>query len=406
MKIQDLFSETYSNLFGNKVRSGLTMLGIVIGISSVIALVGVGQGSTQSIMSNITSLGSNLITISPGASRNAGPVSGGAGSATTLTAQDAEALKNQMTYAAAIAIELTRRYQVTYGGNNTNTQVVGTEPAYADIRNVVVNSGSFITDQQVQSYSKVAVIGPTVRDDLFGTGSDPIGQTIKINKIQFKVIGLTQAKGGSGFNNPDDTIYVPVTAAQRYLAGRTSISSIDIQAINDKSVSAAQQEATNILLVRHNISDASLADFRVQNQADIVSSLTSTTNTLTLLLGAIAGISLLVGGIGIMNMMLTTVTERTKEIGLRKAIGAKSRDISQQFLVEATMMTLIGGVIGVLLGWGVATILTKTGVVTSIVTWSSVILAFGVAALIGIIFGFYPARRAARLRPIDALKYE
>jgi len=406
MKIQDLFSETYSNLFGNKVRSGLTMLGIVIGISSVIALVGVGQGSTQRIMSNITSLGSNLITISPGASRNAGPVSGGAGSATTLTAQDAEALKNQMTYAAAIAIELTRRYQVTYSGNNTNTQVVGTEPSYADIRNVVVDSGSFITDQQVQSYSKVAVIGTTVRDDLFGSGTDPIGQTIKINKIQFKVIGLTKAKGGSGFNNPDDTIYVPVNAAQRYLAGRTSISGIDIQAINEESISAAQQEATNILLERHNISDASSADFRVQNQADIVSSLTSTTNTLTLLLGAIAGISLLVGGIGIMNMMLTTVTERTKEIGLRKAIGAKSRDISQQFLVEATMMTLIGGVIGVLLGWGVATILTKTGVVTSIVTWSSVVLAFGVAALVGIIFGFYPARRAARLRPIDALKYE
>lgn len=406
MTLGDLFSETSSNLFGNKVRSGLTMLGIVIGISSVIVLVGVGQGATQKVTSNISSLGSNLITISPGSSRNTGPVSGGAGSATTLTVDDAKALKSQMTYAAAIAVELARRYQITYKGNNTNAQVVGTEAAYSTIRNVGVASGAFITDQQSQDYAKVAVIGSNIRDELFGLDADPIGLVIKINKIQFKVIGVTATKGGSGINTSDNSIYVPINTAQRFLAGKASISSIDIQAKDKNSLSQAQQEATDILLVRHNISDSSLADFRVQNQADLVSSLTSVTSTLTLLLGAIAGISLLVGGIGIMNMMLTTVTERTKEIGLRKAIGAKSRDISWQFLMEATLMTFIGGIIGVLLGWVLAAIFTKTGLITAVVTWGSVILAFGVAALVGIVFGYYPARRAARLKPIEALKYE
>jgi putative ABC transport system permease protein len=406
MTIGDLFSETYSNLFGNKVRSGLTMLGIVIGIGSVIALVSVGQGATAKVTSSITSLGTNLLTISPTFSRTAGPVRGGAGSATTLTTADVTALEKQMTYAAAIAPVISSRYQVTYSGSNTNAQVIGTEPTYTTIRNVTVASGSFFSDQQVQGYSKVAIIGATIRDDLFGEGADPIGLTIKINKIQFKVIGVTATQGGSEINTSDNSIFIPLTTAQRFLAGRTSLSSIYIQAVDENSLSAAQQEATAILLEQHNISDASSADFRVQNQADLVSSLTSTTSTLTLLLGAIAGISLLVGGIGIMNMMLTTVTERTKEIGLRKAIGAKSRDISLQFLTEATTMTFIGGIIGVLLGWGAATILQKTGTYTTQVTWSSVVLAFCVAALVGIVFGFYPARRAARLRPIEALKYE
>lgn len=406
MTIGDLFSETYANLFGNKVRSGLTMLGIVIGIGSVIALVSVGQGATAKVTSNITSLGTNLLTISPTFSRNAGPVRGGAGSATTLTTADVTALNKRMTYAAAIAPVISSRYQITYSGNNTNAQVIGTEPTYTSIRNVAVASGTFFSDQQVQGYSKVAVIGSTIRDDLFGEGADPIGLTIKINKIQFKVIGITTTQGGSEINTSDNSIFIPLTTAQRFLAGRTSLSTIYIQAVNENSLGAAQQEATTILLEQHNISDATSADFRVQNQADLVSSLTSATSTLTLLLGAIAGISLLVGGIGIMNMMLTTVTERTKEIGLRKAIGAKSRDISLQFLTEATTMTLIGGIIGVLLGWGTAMILQKTGAYSTQVTWSSVILAFCVAALVGIVFGFYPARRAAKLRPIDALKYE
>lgn len=406
MMIRDVLSETYAALSGNKSRSGLTMLGIVIGISSVIALVGVGQGSTSSVTSSIANLGTNLLTVSPGASRNAGPVSGGFGSATTLTQADAAAIKSEISDVAALAVELSRRYQVTYKGNNTNTQVIGTESSYAGIRNVSVSTGSFITDQQVKDYAKVAVIGPTVRDDLFGVDADAVGMTIKINKIQFKIIGVTTSKGGSGFNNTDQYIYVPVSAAQRFLAGKTSISSIDVQATSEKVMSSTKQEITTLLLARHNITDATAADFSVVNQADLASSLSSVTSTLTLLLGAIAGISLLVGGIGIMNMMLTSVTERTREIGLRKAIGAKSGDISFQFLTEAVTLTFVGGIIGVVLGWGVAVGLTKAGVITATVTWTSVWLAFGVAALVGIIFGYYPARRAAKLKPIEALKYE
>jgi putative ABC transport system permease protein len=406
MLIKDIFSETYSNLFGNKVRSGLTMLGIVIGISSVIVLVGVGQGATQSITSSISSLGSNMLTISAGAARNAGPASGGFGSATTLTEDDADALKEEMTYAAAIAVNLSGRYQVTYQGNNTNTSITGTEPGYASIKTIEMSSGTFITDQNISSYSKVAVLGPDVAETLFGENVDPIGLTIKINKIQFKVIGITQSKGGSGSSNDDEAIYVPLSTMQRFLAGKTSISNIYVEATDADSIDFAKQEATSILLTQHGIASEADADFNVLSQADLVSSLSSTTSTLTLLLGAIAGISLLVGGIGIMNMMLTTVTERTKEIGLRKAIGAKNADISIQFLVEATMMTFIGGTIGVLLGWGIAEGVTRAGLVTSVVTLPSVALAFGVATLIGIIFGFYPARKAARLRPIDALKYE
>ncbi|MFH0829132.1 MAG: ABC transporter permease [Candidatus Kerfeldbacteria bacterium] len=406
MMVGDLFTETYAALSGNKVRSGLTMLGIVIGISSVIALVGVGQGATSSVTSSISSLGTNLLTVSPGASRNAGLVSGGFGSATTLTKTDAEAIRTELQNIDAVAVELSRRYQVTYKGNNTNTQVIGTESSYAGIRNVSIASGTFITDQQVKDYTKVAVIGPTVRDDLFGEGTDPIGMTIKINKIQFKIVGLTTTKGGAGFNNPDQYIYVPVSAAQRFLAGKTSISSIDVQASSQKTTSTVKQDITALLLERHNISDSTLADFTVVNQADLVSSLSSVTNTLSILLGSIAGISLLVGGIGIMNMMLTSVTERTREIGLRKAVGAKSSDISMQFLAEAVTLTFIGGIVGILLGWGVAFGVTKAGLVTAKVTWTSVGMAFGVAALVGIIFGFYPARRAARLKPIEALKYE
>lgn len=406
MMIRDLLTETYAALSGNKARSGLTMLGIVIGISSVIALVGVGQGATSSVTSNIAALGTNLLTISPGASRNAGPVSGGFGSATTLTAADADAIANELSDVSAVAVELSRRYQVTYKGSNTNTQVIGTEASYADIRNVSVASGTFITDQQQKDYAKVAVIGPTVRDDLFGVDADAIGMTIKINKIQFKIVGVTTAKGGSGFNNTDQYIYVPISTAQRFLAGKASISSIDVQAVSDKVTSTVKEEITALLLTRHNISDSTAADFTVVNQADLVSSLSSVTNTLSLLLGAIAGISLVVGGIGIMNMMLTSVTERTREIGLRKAIGAKSRDISMQFLTEAVTLTFIGGVVGIFLGWGVAWGVTTAGLVTAKVTWTSVGLAFGVAALVGVVFGYYPARRAARLKPIEALKYE
>jgi len=407
MRISDLLEETYSAITVNKVRSGLTVLGIVIGIGSVIAMISVGQGAQGSIQSSIQSIGSNLIVVTPGAQRVPGaPVSAGRGSAQTLTLDDAGAIDSTVTNIAAISPEVSRRYQVTAKGTNTNTSVVGGEPDYATVHNAAMSLGSFITDQSVNAYSKIAVLGPTARDDLFGVGADPTGQTIKINKVDFKVIGVTAAKGGTGFNNPDDMIIVPITTAQRFLSGQTYVSSINIEAQDARSMSDVQQQVTDLLLTRHKIGDPTQADFSVLNQADILAAASSVTNTFTFLLAAIAGISLLVGGIGIMNMMLTTVTERTREIGLRKAIGGKNRDITLQFLAEAIMLTLIGGVIGTALGWLLAWGVTKFANIATSVSLSSVLLAFGVSAAIGLVFGYYPASRAAKLSPIEALRYE
>ena len=402
----DIFQETYSALSTNKARSGLTILGIVIGISSVIAMISIGQGAQGSIQARIQSIGSNLVLVSPGFQRGAGPVNAGRGSATTLTQDDADAIGKEITLAKAIAPEISRRYQITARGKNTNTQVVGTVAIYPQVRNIAIDLGSFISDQNVRSLSKVAVLGPTTRNDLFGEGSDPTGQTIRINRVDFKVIGVTRAKGGSGFGNQDDMIFVPLSTAQRFLAGDTYVTTISVQAEDPNTMTTIQEEITTLLLQRHNISSPQLADFQVLNQQDIVATASSITDTMTILLASIAGISLIVGGIGIMNMMLTTVTERTKEIGLRKAIGAKRRDINIQFLTEAVMLTFIGGMIGIMLGWSISFGITYFGILQTSVSVSSILLAFGVSAGIGIIFGYYPARRAAGLNPIEALRYE
>ena len=407
MTIIDIIEETYSALSGNKVRSGLTMLGIVIGISSVIAMVSIGQGAQGSIQASIQSIGSNLVLVTPGQQRGPGfQVSAGRGSARTLTQEDADAIIKEVSLAKAVAPEISSRYQVTAKGTNTNTSIIGTTQDYPTVRNVEIDQGSFITEQNIRSLSKVAVLGPTARDDLFGEGADAIGQTIRIKNIEFKVIGITKAKGGSGFNNPDDAIFVPLSSAQRFLAGDQYVTTISVEAASADSMTDIQQQITDLLLARHHITDPTLADFSTMNQADIIATASSITQTFTILLAAIAGISLLVGGIGIMNMMLTTVTERTREIGLRKAIGAKKKDISLQFLVEAVMLTFIGGLIGVLLGWTASFIITQLGILQTQVTISSVLLAFGVSAAIGIVFGYYPARRAASLNPIEALRYE
>jgi putative ABC transport system permease protein len=406
--LTDLFQEIISSLSANKVRSSLTILGIVIGIASVITMVAIGQGAQSSIASSIESIGSNLIIITPGGSqRGGGAVNVGRGNAQTLTLDDVTALKSELQNITAVAPEVSRRYQVTAKGSNTNTQVTGTTPDYLTVRNIKVDFGSFVTDQQQTTSAKVAVLGPTTRDDLFGIDADPTGQSIRINNVDFQVIGVTQTKGGSGFNNPDDTVYVPLSAAQHFLSGSLYVSTISIAAADQTSMTAVQQQATDILLARHKITDATQADFSILNQTDIIATASSITGTFTILLASIAGISLLVGGIGIMNMMLTTVTERTKEIGLRKAVGVRKLNIHLQFLGEAAVLTLFGGIIGVLLGWSASLLVTHfVPTLVTKVSLSSVLLAFSVSAGVGIVFGFYPARRAANLSPIDALRYE
>jgi len=413
MKTKDLFEETYSALTVNKVRSGLTMLGIVIGIASVIAMVAIGQGAQSTIQSSIQSIGSNLIIITPGATKTIGsPVSAGRGSAETLTEDDANAIAQNVSNVAAVSPSVSGRYQVIYSGANTNTSVMGVVPAYTQVRNLQVDQGVFVTDSDVNSSNRVAVIGPTVLQDLFGgnataTPDMAIGKTIRIKNIDFKVVGVTLSKGGSGFSNQDNMIYVPLSAAQHFLLGTTSyVTEIDVEAQTASSMTQVQNDITTLLLQRHNITDPTLADFSVMNQSDIVAAASSVTGTFTTLLAAIAGISLLVGGIGIMNMMLTTVTERTREIGLRKAIGAKKKDITTQFLGESVLLTFTGGFIGIVLGWLIAFLISYFGKITTNVSISSIMLAFCVSALIGIVFGYYPAKRAASLNPIEALRYE
>jgi len=407
MKLYNLYRETSLALTGNKSRSGLTVLGIVIGIASVITMLAVGSGASNSIQSSIQGLGANLLQISPGAQKGPGSqVSSGRGSATTLTNDDADALSSQLQGIKNISSVVSSQSQVVAKSANTNTSIIGTVPSYAIVHSIDIAEGSFITEKNVNSLARVVVIGPTIRDDLFGVGSEAIGQTIRVNNIEFDIIGVTVTKGGSGFSNPDSNVYIPLSVSQQMIAGNRYLSSIDIQVNSQDEITSVKEQATSILLKRHNISDPANADFSFIDQASISSTASSVTNILTILLGSIAGISLIVGGIGIMNMMLTTVTERTREIGLRKAIGAKRKDISNQFLFESVTLTLIGGFIGITFGYLLAYIVTLTGYLTATVSYWSVMLAFGVSAATGIIFGYLPARKAAALNPIEALRYE
>jgi putative ABC transport system permease protein len=401
------------SLGANKLRAALTMLGIIIGVAAVIALMGIGRGAQKAIDSQINSMGTNLIFVSPGSTNQSG-VRSSQGSAQTLTYDDAVALSTQgLSAVAAVAPEVRSFGQAVYMGNNANTQIVGVTPEYETVRNYKVQSGDFISPANVTARSTVAVIGAGIVNSLFN-GEDPVGQTLRINNVGFKVVGVLESKGGSGFGNQDDQILVPLTTVASRLQrgnfrGSNLVSQISVQAAGDKQMQAAIQEISEVLRERHKIRFED--DFTVRSQQDLLATANQITGVFTLFLGGVAGISLLVGGIGIMNIMLVSVTERTREIGIRKAIGATRGNILAQFLTEATVLSIMGGLIGILLGAGLAKLIStvsagSTFQLTSVVTADSVVLATVFATAVGLFFGIYPAYRAASLHPIDALRYE
>jgi putative ABC transport system permease protein len=410
VKVKDLLVETFLSLTSNKARSFLTILGIVVGITSVIVMVAFGQGTKASIESNISSMGANLLTIMPGGSVGSriGGAGGGFGANTnSLTSKDVEAIKSQVANVVSVAPSTSGSYQVSAESSNTNVSVTGTTYDYPTIRNVTVQYGSWFTDTQEGNEARVAVLGPDTASTLFGAADAALGQRIRISGQPFTVVGVTKSKGSSGgMSNSDAVVYVPFETFQAHLSKSTGISAIYVEAASQDAMTKVESDIQSLLLARHGLSDSSNADFRIMNQADIASTLSTVTNTLTLLLGSIAGISLVVGGIGIMNMMLTTVTERIREIGLRKALGATRADLTSQFLAEAVALTVLGGLVGIVLGWLISWGITTFSSYTTSVSVFSVALAVGVSTAIGVVFGYYPARRAAKLDPIEALRYQ
>ncbi len=396
-------------LLAHKMRSVLTMLGVVIGVAAVISLVAVGNGAQAQVVSQFESLGSNLLTVSPmvsfGFSRE-----GLQQSSASLSNADVEAIEALASSVAKVAPQYNSNATVTQAGNTTNLTVYGVTADFADVRNWDLARGRFLSDEDNDNLAMVVVLGQTAVEDLFGsTLVNPVGQTVRINRQNYEVVGVLQSKGQSGFGNQDSLAMIPLRTAQLKLggAGTQTISQINLQVGSAEEMNLAQAQVTAILRTRHGLSASQTADFTVQNQADIVSTISETTGTFTTLLGSIAAISLLVGGIGIMNIMLVSVTERTREVGLRKAVGAKRGDILLQFLAEAIVLSVLGGLIGVALGIAGAQLITPLlGSSQALVTPDSVALALAVSLGIGIFFGLYPANRAAALNPIDALRYE
>jgi putative ABC transport system permease protein len=405
----------------NKMRSGLTMLGVVIGVAAVIALMSIGQGAQASITEQISDVGSNLIFVFPGSTSMHG-VRGASGSAATLTYADAEAIADpgHVPDAVTVAPVFSQNTQVVFGDENVNVSVSGVTPEYPEaLSGVEVANGRFIEGKDVFGRSNVAVLGYQTAIDLFG-GFDPVGQKVKVTvpgetggRVSLTVVGVLDEQGASGMADPDEVVLVPITTAQtRIFNGRNSlgeplVSQISVVAASEDRADAAVGEITALLRDRHGIDpDAEEDDFTVMNQADLLDMATQVTDIMTIFLGAISGISLLVGGIGIMNIMLVSVTERTREIGLRKAVGARKADILVQFLLEAVVLSVVGGVLGILLGVGLASLVNMSGVMESLVTFDSIALAVGFSAAIGLFFGIYPANQAAKLNPIEALRYE
>jgi putative ABC transport system permease protein len=405
MNINNLLKIAVRALVRNKLRAILTMLGIIIGVASVIAMLAIGEGSKKNIQDQMSSMGTNLIMIMPNMQTRGG-VSLGASSSIALKMSDVETLRNEAVYLSEVSPQVSASGQVIYGNQNTQTTVHGVSGEYLDIRKLEIGSGRIFTSGEERGMSKVCILGTTVVENLFGEGADPVGVTIRIKNLPFEVIGVLEDKGESGMGqDQDDLILAPWTTVQRRLAAIDYINGIYASAVSEEKSTAAADEVTEILRRTHKLKESDEDDFRIMSQSELLETVSSITDIMTYLLGAIAGISLLVGGIGIMNIMFVSVTERTREIGLRMSIGGRSRDILRQFLVESIIMSILGGALGVVFGYLIA---TGTGTLMNspaVVTTQSVILAFAVCFAIGVFFGWYPARKAANLNPIDALRY-
>jgi len=405
--IPTMLSEAWRAMGANRLRSFLTMLGMMIGVAAVIMMLAIGQGAQFAVDQSIASMGSNLFIILSG-STTSGGIRMGMGAVPTLTTGDAEAI-GELSSIAAVAPIAPGTAQLVYGSNNWSTMVAGTTPAYLEVRDWSMASGAPFTESDVRSATRVALLGKTVAENLFGD-ADPVGKTIRIKQSPFLVVGVLAAKGQSlDGRDQDDTVFIPVTAAQTRLFGTAfpgSVRFIVAQAVSAEAMAAAERDMTQLLRQRHHLPERTDSDFDIRNLTALANAAAQTTRVMSIMLGAIASVSLLVGGIGIMNIMLVSVTERTREIGIRVAIGARQRDVRTQFLLEAIIISLIGCVIGVLLGVGAAVAANVISNVPVVITGAAVLLAFFVATAVGVFFGFYPANKAARLSPIDALRYQ
>ncbi len=405
-----LFSTAWVSVTRHKLRSSLTILGVVIGVAAVITLMSIGRGTEANIMSRLESLGSNLLFVQPGATV-VGGVRSAAGSATTLTMEDAAAIAQQVHYTDSVAPFYSTTLQVVAGSQNTRTRITGITPDYQKAFNLQASSGLLITEYQYDSAMRIAVLGPTVKNTLFGS-ADAVGQSVRIGNMLLHVVGVLQPKGASMIGSTDDAILIPLTALQDMVAqprtsrGESVVSTVVVAGSDKEHIKSVIDEISTLLRSRHQLAATADNDFTVTSVEDLAATISQAASAMTMLLAAIAAISLLVGGIGVMNIMLVSVVERTREIGIRKALGARERDIWGQFLIESAFLTLAGGIIGVAMGWVAALITSRVASITTVVSPDIVVLAISVSIGIGVFFGFYPARHASRLDPIEALRAE
>ena len=402
MLILDLLRMALRSLISHKLRTFLTALGIIIGVASVISMISIGEGARQQTLSTISKFGTNIITIKPGQKKTRHVSTG---KVDTLVLDDAQFIEKHVSLITGVAAQVYRSAQLKFGNKNTNTTVRGTGKSYVHLANFEMQTGRYFNQQEINAAKRVCVLGATVVKNLFEE-SNPLGQTIKVDGKNFIVIGITEPKGALSWFDPDDQIFIPVTTAQKRVFGMNHIQSIDVQAANIEDLELIKEDIAQILRLRHNTPEGKEDDFYVQNSSQWLNSWGDAAKTFTYLLGGIAAISLMVGGIGIMNIMLVSVTERTREIGIRKAIGAKKREILEQFLIESVVISFLGGGIGVLMGIAISKMVSNIGGWETIVSTQSILLAFGFSVGIGIFFGFYPANKAANMNPIEALRYE